>query len=276
MVLRLLVLLLGGAAALSLRCTRRSSGRPGAQRCPALSAAVDVKAEAADAYESFTPFERLLFGRFAASVATELADGSAPASSYSELMAMINRMTYSRPLPRVNAQGKNMLVRLFPGWLLPMYRVLIQAPFPAFSAWMNCWVTKFTTNWLMGKSEVYDLEILQPDGTTKIVEQSGLLVEKCRFLESTGCVKTCLHACKVPTQAFFFEEMGLPVTLSPNMMDKSCRFQFGVAPLPLELDEISKSPCLEGCSLGGSSRKKGELVLEEGTSTPSSCVSSKM
>ena len=49
--------------------------------------------------------------------------------------------------------------------------------------------------------------------------QQGLLVEKCRFLESSGCVQTCLHACKVPTQRFFLEEMGLPVTLRPNMTD---------------------------------------------------------
>ena len=47
----------------------------------------------------------------------------------------------------------------------------------------------------------------------------GLLVEKCRFLESAGCARTCLHACKIPTQRFFLEEMGLPVTMLPNMTD---------------------------------------------------------
>ena len=52
-----------------------------------------------------------------------------------------------------------------------------------------------------------------------IKEQQGLLIEKCRFLETAGCAKTCLHACKIPTQRFFLEEMGLPVTLLPNMTD---------------------------------------------------------
>jgi low affinity Fe/Cu permease len=104
---------------------------------------------------------------------------------------------------------------------------------------------------------------------TYIRKNQGLLVEKCRFLEEAGCVRTCLHACKIPTQRFFLEgiyiwiivsityafwlglfvlrtiyrqnyetifhvvilsihhhhleEMGLPVTLNPNMTDYSCK-----------------------------------------------------
>ena len=56
-------------------------------------------------------------------------------------------------------------------------------------------------------------------GITVTRKSQGLLVEKCRFLETAGCAKTCLHACKIPTQRFFLEEMGLPVTLLPNMTD---------------------------------------------------------
>lgn len=202
-----------------------------------------------DPYETFTPFERLLFRRFADSVSAELNDGSPSAADYKELMASINRMTNTRPLTQVNQQGKSMLVRLFPSWLLPLYKVLIQGPLPRFSALMNCFVTKWTTNWLMGPSEVYDLDERLPDGTVSVVApSSGLLIEKCRFLESTGCVKTCLHACKVPTQSFFMEEMGLPVTLSPNMSDLSCRFQFGVVPVDLRDDPINLSPCLDICA----------------------------
>ena len=63
-------------------------------------------------------------------------------------------------------------------------------------------VTHFTTKWLMGPSEV--------------VEGNVLLVERCRFLETSGCVRTCVQACKSPTQDFFFEEMGLLVALKPN------------------------------------------------------------
>lgn len=201
-----------------------------------------------DPYEEFTPLERLLFRRFADSVAIELGDGTPSAQNYGDLMKMINRMTFTRPISRVNEQGKNMLVRLFPPWLLPIYKVLIQRPFPSFSAWMNAWVTKWTTNWLMGPAQIYDLE----DGAGK---EHGLLIEKCRFLESTGCMRTCLHACKIPTQSFFMDEMGLPVTLKPNATDFSCRFEFGVVPLPLSQDPIASTPCISLCqqqrSLGG-------------------------
>ena len=72
------------------------------------------------------------------------------------------------------------------------------------------------------------LEYEDSEGKKIIRRQQGLLVEKCRFLESAGCARTCLHACKIPTQRFFLEEMGLPVTLSPNMTDfRSNSFFYG-------------------------------------------------
>ena len=68
-------------------------------------------------------------------------------------------------------------------------------------------------------SSISIIEFTDTYGKTVVRKQQGLLVEKCRFLESAGCARTCLHACKIPTQRFFLEEMGLPVTLSPNMTD---------------------------------------------------------
>jgi len=218
------------------------------------------EAKEEDPYDSFTGFEKLLFGRFAESVASELNaselnasdvnEGSGPPANYRDLMTMINRMTFTRPLKQVNAQGKNMLVRLFPSWLLPLYKILIQKPLPVFSAVMNCLVTKWTTNWLMGKSKVYDLDPITTPLLIGSGKTQGLLIEKCRFLESTGCVRTCLHACKVPTQDFFLESMGLPVSLKPNMTDLSCRFEFGVVPLPLDKDPTFKQQsCLDICTV---------------------------
>jgi len=93
----------------------------------------------------------------------------------------------------------------------------------------------------------------------------GLVIEKCRFLETSGCVQTCINACKVPTQNFFKEEMGLDVTLQPNITDyrylltttnttiiintfiNSCKFLFGIAPTSIDNDPISLSPCLSIC-----------------------------
>tara|TARA_B110000090_G_C13290461_1_gene411792 strand:- start:612 stop:839 length:228 start_codon:yes stop_codon:yes gene_type:complete len=59
-----------------------------------------------DYYESFNPFERLLFNRFADSVAAELGLPDKKATNYLDLMTMINFMTRSRPSEKVNEQGR--------------------------------------------------------------------------------------------------------------------------------------------------------------------------
>ena len=198
-----------------------------------------------DPYRSFTPFEKLLFKKFANSVSLELYGSSEKsAKDYNSLMLQINEMAVTRPLSRVSQQGRSMLLRLFPSWLLPAYRILFAKPFPDFSLWMNSWVTLFTTNWLMGPASIQDLK--RDDG--KVGKDQLLLIEKCRFLESTGCARTCINTCKIATQDFFLQDMGLPVTLRPNFTDSSCRFEFGNMPVPIEEDkEIMEQGCLALC-----------------------------
>lgn len=45
------------------------------------------------------------------------------------------------------------------------------------------------------------------------------LQRRCRYLEETGCASVCLNSCKFPTQRFFMEGMGLPLTMTPNYDD---------------------------------------------------------
>ena len=45
--------------------------------------------------------------------------------------------------------------------------------------------------------------------------------------------------------------MGLPVTIRPNATDLSCRFEFGVAPEPLDADPAFQLPCLDACARRG-------------------------
>ena len=138
-----------------------------------------------------------------------------------------------------------MIVKLFPPGLLPIYKATF-AKFPSFSARLNTWVTHLTTLWLMGPSNITNLEY--SDGT--IGQGSCLVIEKCKFLEAAGCVETCLHACKVPTQNFSYDEMGLAVNLQPNFTDFSCKFEFGKFPLPLADDPLLNNiPCLSNCTL---------------------------
>lgn len=195
-----------------------------------------------DFSSTFNYFEWLLFNTFSGSVHREMKSVSTP-KLYTELISTISLMVGSSSTSIAQQRGKNVLVNLFPAWLLSEYKKLFSKPFPDLSAVMNTWVTHWTTRWLMGNSTVYDLEL--PDGSIK--PSQGLLVEKCRFLEESGCLAVCINACKIPTQRFFLEEMGLPVTLSPNVTDMSCRFEFGKMPLPLEVDPISALPCLSTC-----------------------------
>ena len=38
-------------------------------------------------------------------------------------------------------------------------------------------------------------------------------MKRCRVLEESGCVSVCKNVCKIPTETFFTEKVGLPVTL---------------------------------------------------------------
>lgn len=221
-----------------------------------------------DPIDTFNILEQILFSRFAESVSKELdsTENTKPATKYGELIAQINRMARDPDVRVIHAKGKAMLVRLFPKWLLIQYKWMFSRPFPLFSAWMNAWVTKFATQWLMGPSEVVDIDM--PDGT--VGKQLGLKIEKCHFLEESGCIKTCLHACKVPTQNFFSEEMGLNVTLQPDLETLGCDFLFGVAPLALENDPIVAAPCFTTCSMVGKGTNQNKIRRKNAGDPPCS------
>lgn len=138
---------------------------------------------------------------------------------------------------------QNILRSLFPSWLLPAFRAMFSRPFPEFSCQLNAWVTALTCQWLMGPSKVNDVEL--PDGTT--AKSQGVLVERCRYLEQSGCASICINSCKAPTQRFFLEDMALPLTMTPNYEDFSCQFAFGVQPQPEVQDEAFQSACFTSC-----------------------------
>lgn len=75
----------------------------------------------------------------------------------------------------------------------------------------------------------------------------GLVVEKCKFLQESGCKGLCLHQCKLPAQQFFQEGLGLSLTVSPNFETQECQWSFGETPLPPSEDESFPTGCLVGC-----------------------------
>lgn len=127
---------------------------------------------------------------------------------------------------------------------------------------MNAWATWVAGTWLMGDCEVNDVEV---DGG-EIAKGQGLLVKRCRFLEESGCASVCVNSCKIPTQNFFMQDMGLPLTMTPDYETYECQFSFGLTPSPeLEL-EAKNTPCLSRCPTSGGMRK-----WHTGEATSSQC-----
>ena len=79
-------------------------------------------------------------------------------------------------------------------------------------------------------------------------QPGGLVVEKCKFLQESGCKGLCLHQCKLPAQQFFKEELGLPLTVSPNFVTQECQWSFGEEPLSPSDDPSFPKGCLVGCA----------------------------
>ncbi|XP_015166570.1 beta-carotene isomerase D27, chloroplastic isoform X2 [Solanum tuberosum] len=124
-----------------------------------------------------------------------------------------------------------------------LYRMLV-APIHSgkFAALMVARVTALSCQWLMGPCAVNSVDL--PNGSSLM---SGVFVEKCKYLEESKCVGVCINTCKLPTQTFFKDHMGVPLLMEPNFTDYSCQFKFGILPPQQEVDDALKEPCLEIC-----------------------------
>lgn len=111
---------------------------------------------------------------------------------------------------------------------------------------LNAWFATRLFTWLVGPCEVREAEITNLDGTTQL-QRSNVHILKCRYLEQSECVGMCVNMCKLPTQAFFTEDFGIPVTLTPNFEDYSCDMVFGQIPPDLTTEDAYQHPCLNAC-----------------------------
>ncbi|KAL8548140.1 hypothetical protein ACS0TY_007451 [Phlomoides rotata] len=95
--------------------------------------------------------------------------------------------------------------------------------------------------WLVGPCQVKESEF---EGKK---EKNVVHIPKCRFLEETNCVGMCTNLCKIPSQAFIKESLGVPFTMVPNFDDMSCEMIFGEEPPPQALDPAFTQPCYKKC-----------------------------
>uniref|UniRef100_A0A7S4VAG1 Beta-carotene isomerase D27-like C-terminal domain-containing protein n=3 Tax=Ditylum brightwellii TaxID=49249 RepID=A0A7S4VAG1_9STRA len=210
-------------------------------------------------------------------------DSKLPKDDYKGLMELTTALN-ARYSDRTQVQllAQEVLKSLFPAWLLSQFIVMFAKPFPVFSAKLNALATAILGTWLMGECEVNDCEIDNPNPNSTeqpppIGKNQGVLVKRCRFLEESNCASVCVNSCKIPTQKFFIENMGVPLTMTPDYETGECQFAFGLTPTTEELEGALNTPCLQRCpSLGGMRKwhddtvgknqgKGSDLIMENGS-----------
>ena len=200
---------------------------------------------------------------FRAALAAELGRDS-NVHGFSGIVDLARRLVATRG-PASAVAARRVLNELFPDWppfapagrrgLPYWFEQLFARPFPAFSAKLNAWATAQMGQWLMGPCEVTNLDA---DVRTRSTVGDGVgqqvVVRRCRFLEEAACASICVNACKMPTQSFFNEDMGVPMRMVPDYKTLSCKFQFGVAPTAEDEAEARSVPCFAACPASGELR----------------------
>ncbi|XP_014511713.1 beta-carotene isomerase D27, chloroplastic [Vigna radiata var. radiata] len=96
--------------------------------------------------------------------------------------------------------------------------------------------------WLVGPSEVRESDMDEGRREKNVVH-----IKKCRFLEEANCVGMCINLCKLPTQSFIKDSLGMSVNMVPNFDDMSCEMIFGQEPPESTNDPALKQPCYKLC-----------------------------
>lgn len=135
------------------------------------------------------PINRMFTNLFAARLADELGVPPLPtADGYDAVMQLVQSLTIraNGDASELTEAAVRVLDSLFPAWLPPAFAAVFSKPLPRFAAWINAIVTVGVTQWLMGPSQVRGEE----DGSWTVE------IERCRYLEESGCVGTCINSCK--------------------------------------------------------------------------------
>ncbi|KAE8690174.1 methionine gamma-lyase-like [Hibiscus syriacus] len=161
---------------------------------------------------------------------------------YESFVEVSKRVMQGRTRLQQQQVVRQVLLSMLPPGAPAQFRKLF--PPTQWAAEFNAALTVPFFNWLVGPSEVVEVEV------NGIKQKSGVHIKKCRYLENSGCVGMCVNMCKIPTQDFFTNEFGLPLTMTPNFEDMSCEMVYGQVPPDFEDDPASKQPCFaEICSL---------------------------
>lgn len=182
-------------------------------------------------------FTKIFYSKLIQQLPTSSISAKQKNIQYEDVIQVIRLLFkyYKRQPEQLSEASQRVIKSLFPAFIPPLFVMLFSKPTPKLAAHLNAQVTVLVTQWLMGHSKIAD------------DDRSVVEIERCRYLEQTGCVAICLHSCKQPTEQFFKNNMGIPVSVEPNLDDYSCKFCFGKVPLSVEKDDVYVQPCFVDC-----------------------------
>jgi hypothetical protein len=189
--------------------------------------------------------DRLFIGLFSHKMAKALGKTgprhTSPRGSYDSFVTLSKQIMQGRNPQQQQALVAVVLRSLVPAQALWLVRTLF-SPTPLVCE-LNAWFATRLFQWLVGPCEVKTVEMTDPQGHVR-QQRSGVHIKKCRYLDESRCVGLCVNMCKLPTQRFFTEDFGIPLTMVPNFEDFSCEMIFGQPPPPLAEEAVAHQPCL--------------------------------
>ncbi len=184
--------------------------------------------------------DRIFIALFIRKMSRALGEGSSQ-PGFAGVVDLSKRIMQGRSPAQQQALVAKVLGSLVPAPVLWLVRTVFSP-----TRWVcesNAWFAARLFPWLIGPCEVVEAEVTGADGKTRL-QKSDVHIKKCRYLEESNCVGLCVNLCKLPTQQFFTERFGIPLTLTPNFEDMSCEMVFGQVPPDLETEAAFNQPCL--------------------------------
>ena len=190
--------------------------------------------------------DRLFIWLFSRKMASAIG-ATTTLSGYSGFVDLSKQIMQGRDAQQQQAAVAQVLRSLVPPPVLWLIRTLFSPT--RLVCVLNAWFAAQLFEWLVGPCQVAEAEIISASGE-KRTQPSAVQIEKCRYLEESQCVGMCVNMCKLPTQTFFTEKFGIPLTMTPDFEDFSCKMVFGQQPPLPEEDEALAQPCLSECTTG--------------------------
>jgi len=167
--------------------------------------------------------------------------------AYDGMLEVAHAQQWGRSLQETEDSAMSVIDGLLPEEGKARFRSALQAN--KFGTELNAWITAVFFPFMVGKCEVQprtaeEMQQIPPGESWNC----AVKIEKCRWLERSGCVGMCVGLCKKPMQRMFGEVLGMPLSMEPNMEDLSCTMVFGKDPEPWEQDDLQLQPCFKSCA----------------------------